>query len=80
MLIKYSSVHIYVRYIKPTTNKWDIRSSVIVKVLLAIISWMARQIHIIELALESAHQTVSNDIYIIHYMEISIHRDTSISI
>jgi len=41
---------------------------------------MAGQIHIIELALESAHQTVSNDIFIIHYIEISIYRDTSISI
>ena len=34
--------------------------SVTVKVLLAIISWTVRQIHIIELVLEN--QTISNDI------------------
>jgi len=52
----------YVEYTKATTNNWDIRPSVIIKFLLAIISWIARQIHMIELALESAHQFISQDI------------------
>jgi len=53
----------YVGCTKATTNNWDIKLSVTIKVSLAIISSMAEQIHIIELALESAHQTVSNDIF-----------------
>ena len=56
------TICIYVEYIKVTTNNWDIKPSVTVKVLLADISWTARQIHIIELVLESAYQTVSNNI------------------
>ena len=52
----------YVRCTKATTNNWDIRSSVTVKSLFANISWTAGYIYIIKLALESAHQTVSNDI------------------
>ena len=52
-------------YIKVTTNNWDIKLSVTIKVLLADISWMARQIHMIELALESTHQTFSNDVWYI---------------
>jgi len=51
-----------VRCIKVTTNNQDIRPSVTVKVLLANISEMARQIHTIELALKSAYQTISDDI------------------
>jgi len=47
---------------KATTNNWDIRPLVTVKVLLANISWMAEQIYMIELVLESSHQTISNDI------------------
>ena len=47
---------------KVTMNDWDIRLSVAVKALSANISWMAEQIHTIELALESAHQSVYNDI------------------
>ena len=47
---------------KVITNNWDIRLLVTIKVLLANISWMAKWIHIIKLALESAHQTVSNNI------------------
>ena len=47
-------------------KNWDIRPLVTIKVPLADISWTAGQIHTIELALKSAHQTVSNDIsYII---------------
>ena len=52
----------YAGGIKVTTNDWDIRPSVAVKALSANISWTAEQIHMIELALESAHQSVSNDI------------------
>jgi len=56
------AIHIYMGYTKVTTNNWDIRPSVTIKALLANISWTARQIHTIELALESAYQTVPNDI------------------
>jgi len=52
----------YVGCTKVTTNNWDIRSSVTVKSLFANILWTTGQIHMIELVLESAHQTVSNDI------------------
>ena len=52
----------YMGCTKVTTNNWDIRPLVAIKALFANISWMARQIHTIKLALESAHQTVSNDI------------------
>ena len=54
----------YMRYTKAATNNQDIdiRPSVTVKGLLANISCMARWIHMIELALESAHQTISDDI------------------
>ena len=48
---------------KATTNDWDIRPSVAVKALSANISWMAKWIHMIELALESAHQSIYNDIW-----------------
>ena len=51
--------------IKATTNNWDIRPSVSVKALSANILWTAKWIHMIELALESAHQFVSNDIWYI---------------
>jgi len=56
------AIYTYAECKKVTTNNWDIRPSVTVKVLLANILWTARQIHTIELALESAHQTVSNNI------------------
>ena len=52
------AICIYVGCIKATTNNWDIRPSVTTKALLADISWTAGWIHIIELALESAHQTI----------------------
>ena len=52
----------YVGYTKVTTNDWDIRPSVAIKALSANISWMAKQIRTIELALESTHQSISNDI------------------
>ena len=49
------AIHTYMEYTKATTNNWDIRPSVAVKALFANISWMTKQIHMIELALESAH-------------------------
>jgi len=55
-------IYTYVEYTKATTNNQDIRLSVTVKVLLAIISWTTRQIHMIELVLESTHQTIPDNI------------------
>ena len=59
------AIHTYTGYIKAMTNDWDIRPSVAVKALSANISWTAEQIHMIELALESAHQFISNNIWYI---------------
>ena len=53
----------YVGCTKATMNDWDIRPSVAVKALFANILWMAQWIHIIKLALESAHQSIFNDIW-----------------
>jgi len=50
---------------KVTTNDWDIRLSVAVKASSANISWMAERIRMIEIALESAHQSVYNYIWYI---------------
>ena len=52
----------YVGGIKVSTNDWDIRPSVAVKVLSANISPTTEWIHTIKLALESAHQSVYNNI------------------
>ena len=46
-------------------NDWGIRLLVTVRYLFANISWMTRQIHMIKLALKSAHQFFSNDIWYI---------------
>jgi len=54
------AIHTYMGCTKVTTNDWDIRTSVAVKALSANISWMAERIHMIELALGSAYQTISN--------------------
>ena len=56
------AICIYVGCTKATTNNQDIRPSVTVKVLLAIILWMTEQVHIIKLVLESTYQTVPDDI------------------
>ena len=48
---------------KAITNDWDIRPSVAVKALSANISWTAKRICTIELALESAYQSIYNDIW-----------------
>ena len=50
-------------YTKAITNDWDIRLSVAVKALSANILQTAEQIHMIELALESAYQFVYNNIW-----------------
>jgi len=57
------AICIYVGYTKVTTNDWDIKPSVAVKALSANISWTAEHICMIELALESAYQSESNDIW-----------------
>ena len=49
------AIYIYMGYTKVITNNWDIRPLVIVKVLLANILWIARQIYTIEFVLESAY-------------------------
>ena len=59
------AICIYTGCMKAITNNQDIRLSVTVKVLLVNILWIARLIHTIELALEHAHQTVSDDIWYI---------------
>jgi len=59
------AIHKCVGYTKVTTNDWDIRPSVAVRAFSANISWMAEQIHMVELALESAHQYVYNNIWCI---------------
>ena len=53
----------YVGCTKATTNDWYIRPSIAVKALSANISRIAKCIHTIELALKSAYQFVSNDIW-----------------
>ena len=53
----------YIGCTKAITNDWDIRTSVTVKAVSANISWTAEQIHMIELVLESAYQSISNDIW-----------------
>ena len=57
------AIHICAGCTKVTTNDWDIRPSIAVKALSANISRMAEQIHTIELALESAHQSIYNNIW-----------------
>ena len=60
------AIYTYMECIKAITNNQDIRPPVTVKVLLGIISQTAKWIHTIKVTLESAYQTVSNNIlYII---------------
>ena len=66
------AIYIYMGCTKATTNDWDIRPSVAVKALSANISWMAGRIHMIELALGSAHQSVSNDIWYISKQQVLV--------
>ena len=55
----------YAGYTKVATNNWDIRPSVAIKALSANISWTAEWIHMIELALKSAYQSIYNNIWCI---------------
>ena len=72
----------YMGYTKVITNNWDIRPSVTIKVSLAIISWMAGQIHMVKLTLENTYQIVSNDLlYIIWrlvFIEIQVYQCSDI--
>ena len=56
------AIHTYVGCTKATTNDWDIRLSVAIKALSANILWMAEWIHTIKIVMESAYQSVSNNI------------------
>ena len=56
------TIHTYAGCTKATMNNWDIKPLVAVRALSANISWTAGWICMIKLALESAHQTISNDI------------------
>ena len=56
------AICIYVGDIKAATNNWDIKLSVTIKAFFANISWLAGWICTIKLALESAYQTISNNI------------------
>ena len=55
----------YIGYTKVTTNNWDIRPLATLKALFGIISWMAGWICTIKLALESAYQSVPDNIWYI---------------
>jgi len=60
------------RAIHTYMNDGDIRPSVAVKALSANISWTAKQIYTIELALGSAHQSVFNDIWCISKWQVLV--------
>ena len=66
------TIRTYMGGTKATTNNWDIRTSVAVKALSANISWTAGRIHTIKLALGSAHQSVSNDIWYISKWQVLV--------
>jgi len=60
--LKMRAIHTYVECTKAITNDWDIMPLVAIKALSVNISWMAKQIYMIELALESAYQSIYNNI------------------
>ena len=66
------AICICVECTKVTTNNWDIRPSIAVKASSANISWMAERIRMIKLALGSAHQFVSNDIWCISKWQVLV--------
>jgi len=66
------AIHAYTGCTKVTTNDWDIRPSVAIKTLSANISWTAEWIHIIKLAMESAHQFVYNNIWYISKQQVLV--------
>ena len=66
------AIHIYAGCTKATTNNWDIRPSVAIKALSANISWTAERIRTIKLALGSAHQSITNDIWCISKRQVLV--------
>jgi len=62
----------YIGCTKATTNDWDIRPSVAVKASSANISWTAECIYTIKLALGSAHQSVSNNIWFVSKQQVLV--------
>ena len=66
------AIRTYAGCTKAIMNDWDIRPSVAVKASSANISWTAERIHTIELALGSAHQYVSNDIWCISKRQVLV--------
>ena len=66
------AIRTYAEGTKAATNDWDIRPSVAVKALSANISWTAEWIRMIELALGSAHQFVSNNIWCISKWQVLV--------
>ena len=66
------AIRTYARGTKATTNNWNIRTSVAVKALSANISWTAEQIRTIELELESAQHSVSNNIWYISKQQVLV--------
>ena len=66
------AIRTYVGGTKATTNNWDIRISVAVKASSANISWTAEQIRTIKLALGSAYQFASNDIWCISKRQVLV--------
>ena len=66
------AIHTYVRGTKATINDWDIRPLIAVKASSANISRTAEWIHMIELVLESAHQSVPNNIWYISKQQVLV--------
>ena len=66
------AIRTYAGCTKATTNDWDIRPSATIKALSANISWMTKRICTIKLALESAHQSVSNNIWFISKQQVLV--------
>jgi len=66
------AIQTYAGCTKATTNDWDIRPSAAVKALSANISWTAERIHTIELALGSAYQSISNNIWCISKRQVLV--------
>ena len=66
------AIRTYVGCTKATINDWDIRPLVAVKALSANISWTAERIRTFKLALGSAHQSVSNDIWCISKQQVLV--------
>ena len=67
------AIHICVECTKVITNDWDIRS---VKASFANISWTAKWIYMIEYVLESAHQSVYNDIWCVSKQQVLVEIQT----